>query len=142
MSDAASMVLLAGRIVFSGLFLAAAVGSFTHGKMMIANARSKKMPLAGLAGWPAGLYQLLVSISIAAGIWPDIGAILIGIFVVPTAFYFHNYWTVKDPMQKQQQVFGFYRNVSLLGAAIILFAVFASAGDNLRFAVTGPLFRF
>lgn len=142
MSDAAAIVLLVGRTVFCALFLVAAVGNFTRGQMMISQARSKKMPLAGLAGWPAGVYQVVASVSVAAGIWPDIGAILMGIYVIPTALYIHNYWTVEDPVQRQQQSFGFYRNVSLLGGSVFLFAYFASAGDNLRFAVTTPLFRF
>lgn len=142
MSDAAGVVLLIGRIAFCALFLVAAVGNFTRGQMMIAQARSKKVPLAGLAGWPAGVYQIVACVSVAVGIWPDIGAILMGIYVVPLAFYVHNYWTVKDPAQRQQQAFGFYRNVSLLGGAIFLFAYFASAGNNLRFVLTAPLFRF
>lgn len=44
--------------------------------------------------------------------------------------------SVADPAQRRTQEGSFYRNVSLLGAALSLFALFAAVG-NLAFAVTG-----
>jgi hypothetical protein len=80
------------------------------------------------------------SVSIALGIWPDLGALMMAVFVVPAAWYFHRFWEVEDPNQKQAQTMFFYRNVIILGACLMLFGFFASVGDALRFAVTGSLF--
>lgn len=142
MSDAAGVVLFLGRVLFVALFLVSAKGHIKQGNMMVGYAKAKKMPLATLAGWHAGVYQIAASLLIAMGIWPDIGAIMLGIYVIPAALYFHNYWTVQDPAQRQQEQISFYRNVTLLGVVIILFALFASMGDGIRFALTGPLIRF
>ena len=79
---------------------------------------------------------------IAVGIWPDIGAIMLGLYVTIAAFYFHNFWTVDDATQRQTEQLNFFRNVTLLGAAIMLFVFFASVGDGVRYTVIAPLIRF
>jgi hypothetical protein len=43
----------------------------------------------------------------------------------------------EDQAQTQSQLF--FRNVTLVGACIALFAVFAGLGDGLRYAVTDAL---
>lgn len=142
MSTGAGIVLLIGRILFIALFLVSAFGHLSKGEMMVGYARSKNMPLAPLGGWPAGLYELVAAVLIAVGIWPDIGAIMLGLYVTIAAFYFHNFWTVDDATQRQTEQLNFFRNVTLLGAAIMLFVFFASVGDGVRYTVIAPLIRF
>jgi hypothetical protein len=36
----------------------------------------------------------------------------------------------------------FFRNVITLGAVLMMFGFFASAGEGLRYTITGPLFSF
>lgn len=142
MSDGAGIVLLIGRILFIALFLVSAFGHLTKSEMMVGYARSKNLPLAPLGGWPAGLYQLAAAVLIAIGIWPDIGAIMLGIYVTIAAFYFHDFWAIEDAMQRQLEQLNFFRNVTLLGTAIILLAFFASTGDGVRYTIIAPLIRF
>src|SRR5260370_257183 len=92
-----------------------------------------------VAGWPAGAWLAVAAVSIAAGIWADLGALMIAAFLIPTSGFLHPFWKVEDSAQRQTQQQGFLRNVSFLGAALALFAVFASIDDGLRFAVTGSL---
>ncbi|MFL5813875.1 MAG: hypothetical protein ACJ763_09885, partial [Bdellovibrionia bacterium] len=40
-------------------------------------------------------------ISVALGIWADIGTLLIAAFVLPAALYFHRFWEVEEPNQRQ-----------------------------------------
>jgi uncharacterized membrane protein YphA (DoxX/SURF4 family) len=142
MSDAAGIIFLIGRILFVTLFLVSAFGHITKSEFMVGYARSKKMPLPMVGGWPAGVYQLIAAALIAVGIWPDIGAIMLGIYVTIAAFYFHDYWKVEDAMMRQTEMLNFFRNVTLLGAAVMLFALAASAGDGMRYTVIAPLIRF
>lgn len=142
MSDTAGLVLLAGRILFSVMFLVSGVGHLTRGQMMVGYARSKAFPLAAVSGWPTGLYLLVGALSVALGIWPDVGALLLALFVTVSAFYFHNFWAVEDPETRQTEQLNFFRNITLLGASIVLFACFASAGAGLQFALTAPLIQF
>jgi len=64
---------------------------------------------------------------------------MIAAFVIPAAWWFHRFWEVGDPMQKQTKQILFFRNLTFLGASIALFGLFATVGDGLRFAITGPL---
>lgn len=64
---------------------------------------------------------------------------MIAAFVIPAAWFFHAFWKVDDAGQRQTQQQAFLRNVALFGAALALFAVFASIDHGLRYAVTGSL---
>lgn len=87
----------------------------------------------------AGLWLVVSSLSIALGIWPDIGALMLGAFTIPTALYFHRYWVLEDAEQRQAQQQLFFRNLILLAACLIMFGFFTSVGEALRFTITAPL---
>ena len=143
MSVTTGALLLAGRIVLV-IFFGAVAGPahMTRGKMMKGYAQSVGFPAPLLAGWPAGLWLIAAAVSIGVGIWPDIGALMLAAFVIPAGLYFHNFWAVEDPAQKQTQNQLFFRNLTFLGASLALFALFVAAGDSLRFVVVGPAFDF
>jgi putative oxidoreductase len=132
----AGVLLLLGRILFTGLFAFSARGHIQNHPRYAAIARGK-LPIAAIAGWPVGVYLLVAGVSIVVGIWPDIGALMVALFVLPAAVLFHQFWTFSDPAARRTQQSSFFRNVTLLGAALSLFALFASAG-HLPFALTGP----
>lgn len=143
MSDAAGIIQLIGRILFGLYFVFTGAGfHIPKSKMAEDYARSMRFPIPGIAGWPTGLWMIAAGLSIALGVWPDIGALMIGAFAIPAAAWFHRFWEVEDPMVRQFQQGYFGRNVIMVGACLIMFAVFAAAGDSLRFAVTGAAFDF
>jgi len=49
---------------------------------------------------------------------------------------------LEDEMQKASQRQLFYRNLVILGAAIVFFGTFVTLGSELRFTITAPLFEF
>jgi putative oxidoreductase len=141
MSDAAGIIQLIGRFLFAGYF--AFVGAGFHIAMSKAAegyAASTRFPLPAIAGWPTGIWMVAGALSIALGIWPDIGALMIAVFAIVAAAYFHRFWELDDQMQKQtqQQLFG--RNVIIVGACLVMFAFFTAVGDGLRYTITGPAF--
>ena len=143
MSAVAGIIILIGRILFV-IFPAYISGYSFHvkaSKGAEGYAQSAGFPVPGVAGWPTGIWLIAASLSIALGIWPDLGALMLAAFVVPAAWYFHRFWEIEDPNQKQAQTMFFYRNVIILGACLIMFGFFASVGDALRFSVTGSLFH-
>lgn len=140
MSVAAGVIVLVGRVLFSIIFVRSGITHVRRQQAMGDYARSAPFPAPYLAGWPAGIWLLAASLSIALGIWPDLGSLMVAVFVVPAGLYFHRFWTVEDPAQRQTQVGNFLRNVTFLGASLAMFGFFASAGEGLRFTVTGPLF--
>jgi putative oxidoreductase len=141
MSAAAGIVLLFGRILFSVFFAKSGIGHVRRHQTMGDYSRAASFPAPYLAGWPAGVRLLAASLSIALGIWPDLGSLMVSVFVVPAGLYFHRFWTLEDPAQRQTQSANLCRNVALLGASLAMFGLFVSVG-GLRFAITKPMFSF
>jgi putative oxidoreductase len=143
MSAAAGAVLLAGRILFAAYFAwVAGVSHVRNSGMYEGGAKAAHFPLPAVAGWPAGLWLSAGGLSLALGIWPDVGALMIGAFVILAAAGFHRYWQVEDPNQRRIQQQLFWRNAIALGAALMVFGAFAALGPALRFSITAPLFQF
>jgi putative oxidoreductase len=144
MSTSAGIIVLIGRILFSINFGPVAGVGFhiRQSKMAEGYSRSVRFPVPAITGWPTGIWLTAASLSIALGIWPDVGALMIAAFVIPAAWWFHRFWEVGEPMQKQTTQILFFRNLTFLGASIALFGLFATVGDGLRFAITGPLLSF
>jgi uncharacterized membrane protein YphA (DoxX/SURF4 family) len=101
-----------------------------------------RFPVPSIAGWPTGLWMTAGALSIALGIWPDIGSLMIAVFAIVAAAWFHRFWEIDDPMQRQVQQGYFGRNVIVVGGCLVMFAVFAGVTDSLRYAITGPAFTF
>jgi putative oxidoreductase len=140
MSDAAGVIALIGRLLFGLYFVATGLGFHVpKSRMAEEYARSMRFPVPAVAGWPTGLWMAAGGLSVAFGIWPDVGALMIALFAVPAAAWFHRFWEVEDPMQRQFQQGYFGRNVIIVGACLFLFAVFATAGEAFPFTITGPL---
>jgi len=136
MSTLGGMILFVGRILFVALFVSAARGHIQNHPRYVEGS-GKKLPFPVLAGWPAGVWLLLAAVSIVVGIWADLGSLMIAAFLIPAAVLFHPFWSQTDPAARRTHEAGFYRDVSLLGAALALFALFAASG-HVPFALTGP----
>lgn len=142
MNVVAGIVVLAGRVLFSVFFVRSGIAHVRKQQAMGDYARSSAFPAPYLAGWPAGVWLLAASLSIVLGIWPDLGSLMIAVFVVLAGLYFHRFWTLGDAAQRQMQSGNLLRNVAFLGASLAMFGLFVSAGEGLRFAITKPLFSF
>jgi uncharacterized membrane protein YphA (DoxX/SURF4 family) len=143
MSDAAGIIELVGRILFSVYFVFVGAGfHVSKSKMAEEYARAMRFPLPGIAGWPTGLWMSAGGLSIAIGIWPDIGALMIAAFAIPAAVWFHRFWKVEDSTQRQFQQGYLGRNIIIVGACLVMFVFFATAGDSLRYTITGPAITF
>ena len=84
MTTLGGVILLIGRILFVALFTTAARGHIQNHPRYVAGS-GKKLPFPILAGWPAGVWLLVADLSIVVGIWPDIGALMIALFLIPAA---------------------------------------------------------
>lgn len=140
MSDAAAWILLVGRLLFGAFFVNSAIFHIRSAAMATGYAKSMRFPLPLLAAWPSGVWLVAGSVSIALGIWADLGALMIGLFVVLAAAWFHRYWEIEDQEQRRTQKGNLLRNATFLGTALALFAFFATFGHDLALTITDPLF--
>jgi putative oxidoreductase len=117
-SAASGYVALAGRILFSALFLMAAPMHFSQPEIALAEAAG--VPAANLLVPASGLLALAGALSILLGYRAKIGAWLLVLFLVPVTLAMHNFWAVHDPMMMQIQMGMFMKNVSILGGALLI----------------------
>jgi putative oxidoreductase len=118
-----AIAFLIGRIVLGAFYLFNAFHHFKEINMMSGYAASKGVPAPKLAIGVTGLMLLLGGLSILLGFQPYIGAILIVVFLVPTAFMIHNFWTVSDPMAKMGERINFLKDIALAASALMFLAI-------------------
>ncbi|WP_326598361.1 DoxX family membrane protein [Streptomyces sp. NBC_01803] len=136
------ILVLIGRILFVILFLHSAAGHLTQTKAMTGYAQSKGVPASHAAVLGSGVLLVVGSLSLLLGVWADLGALLLLIFLIPTALLMHPFWKETDAGAKQNEMTQFFKDTALAGAALMLFALIAFAGDELGLTWTGPLFDF
>jgi len=134
------VVALIGRILFAALFLGSAFGHLTQSEAMAGYAKSRGVPQAKLAVLGSGVLILVGGLLVLLGLWMDLGALLLVVFLVPTAFMMHGFWKETDPMAKQTEMVAFQKDIALAGAALIIFALYAGYGADLGITITDPLF--
>ena len=111
-------VVLLGRLFYVSIFLMAAPGHFSAAT--IAYSASKGVPLATLFVPLSGVIAFLGGLSILLGYKAKIGGWLIVIFLVPVTLMMHSFWTETDPMIAMTQQIMFLKNVSMVGAALMI----------------------
>jgi uncharacterized membrane protein YphA (DoxX/SURF4 family) len=133
------VVELIGRLVFVAMFVSSGIAHFRKREAMVAYARSAGGPAPELMVPLTGLMIFAGGLLIALGVWPDLGALLIAAFLVPTAYFMHGFWRHEDPMERMNQQTHFMKNMSLAGAALMAFYLYQHCGGQL-WTITGPLF--
>lgn len=123
------ILLVIGRVLFALIFINSGIAHLTKLDAMAGYAQFKKVPAAKLSVIVSGLMIIIGGLYVAFGVWADLGALLLAIFLVPTAFMMHNFWTIQDAQAKQGEMVNFFKNLSLAGAALIIFVLVGSGVD-------------
>ncbi|WP_068469764.1 DoxX family protein [Candidatus Protochlamydia phocaeensis] len=109
---------LLGRILYSAIFIMAAMGHFSHGT--IAYAANQGVPVPFLLVPLSGLMALIGGLSILIGYKARLGAWLIVLFLIPVTLMMHAFWSLSDPAMAEIQKIMFMKNLSMLGAALLI----------------------
>jgi putative oxidoreductase len=123
------VVLVIGRVLFALIFINSGIAHLTKLEAMTGYAKYKKVPAAKLSVIVSGLMILIGGLYIALGIYADLGALLIAAFLIPAAVLMHAFWKETDATAKQNESIGFFKDLSLAGAALIIFALVATGTD-------------
>ena len=111
-------IVLLGRILFSLVFLLFCVDHFNGRDLAYATAAH--VPAAKILVPLAGVLILLGGISVLLGYKARLGAFLIVLFLVPVTLVMHQFWAAADPAMHAVQLQNFFRNTSMLGAALLI----------------------
>ena len=111
-------VVLLGRVCYAAIFLFAPIGHFMP--QTVSYAAQQGVPMANVLVPLSGLVALAGGLSVLLGYRTKLGAWLLVLFLVPVTFSMHNFWALTDPMMVQIQQAMFFKNVALIGAALLL----------------------
>jgi uncharacterized membrane protein YphA (DoxX/SURF4 family) len=133
------ILFLVGRIFLAGIFLLSAVGHFTQSEGMAQYAQAKGVPAAKAGVIASGVIALLAGLSLVLGVWTDLGALLLIVFLVPVTLMMHAFWQESDPQARSSEQINFNKNVALIGAALILFYL-VNQSQDIPAGLSDPLF--
>jgi putative oxidoreductase len=113
-------LLLAGRILLAWIFLRSG-----WGKIGDIAGYSAGFPARGLQPWMAWIavpFEFLGAIALIFGFATRYVLIGFVIYMLVATFSSHAYWTYTDVAQRRIQDSAFWKNISMLGGILILFA--------------------
>nr|BCX00882.1 MAG: hypothetical protein KatS3mg041_0928 [Bacteroidota bacterium] len=114
------LLFLIGRVLFGGFFVINGINHFTNQATLVEYAASRGVPAATFAVSATGGMLLLGGLSVTFGIVPQFGLVLIMVFLIPVTFKIHAFWNIEDPGLRLVEQSNFYKNLALLGAALML----------------------
>jgi putative oxidoreductase len=118
MSDWGRYVVPVARALYVAVFLVAVPEHFTT--PAIHYAARHGVPLTAALVPLSGVIAALGSLSVLFGFHARVGAWLLVVFLVPVTLTMHNFWAMTDPAAEQLQRIMFLKNVSMLGAALLV----------------------
>jgi putative oxidoreductase len=68
----------------------------------------------------AGVFAIVGGLSVLLGYKARLGAWSLVIFLIPVTFYMHAFWKIADPRAAAEAQIQFLKNISMLGAALVL----------------------
>jgi putative oxidoreductase len=130
---------LVGRLLFALLFLSNGWAHVSKRETMVGVGSAIGAPRPQLSVPVTGVVMLVSGILIALGVWADLGALLLVLFLPSAAFLAHAYWKESDPGMRAPQQAQFWKNIALTGAALVLLAMYAD-GREFDLALGSGLF--
>lgn len=130
------VILIIGRVLFALMFVVGGLNHFTKAEAMSGYAAFKKVPYPKVANLLSGVLLLAGGASVILGVYADLGALVLAAVLLAMAVMMHNFWAA-DEQSKPMEMISFMKNVSMAGAALILFAALASANKTAE--VVGPM---
>jgi uncharacterized membrane protein YphA (DoxX/SURF4 family) len=112
-----------GRVLLGGYFIMSGYNHFKNLRMLTGYAKSKGVPMPREAVLLTGLMMILGGSGILLWIYLKFSILLLVVFLVVTTFTMHQYWKVTDSTQKMGEMANFNKNMALLGALLLLFAI-------------------
>ena len=126
-------ILLAIPFIQSGLMMHFSRQGVEYARNYNAPAPELTVPLSGAAIVAGGL-------SVALGIWGDLGALVLAAFSLAVLPIMHAFWREEDAQAQQMQMVNFVKNISMAGGALILFYAFNQLQGEAGLSITDPLF--
>ena len=123
------VVMLIGRVLFALMVVMSGLNHLTKAEAMTGYASFKKVPAAKLSVFLSGVLLLAGGLSVALGVYADLGALVLAVLLVLIALKMHDFWAQSDAQAKQTETIAFWKNVSMAGGGLFIFASAANGQE-------------
>jgi putative oxidoreductase len=127
---------LAARLLFLVVFVRGGYSGSIHLSNTIATVARTGAPFPWVTVPASQVLQWVGIISVTLGIWADIGALCLLLFLFPVTYWTHAFWRLEG-QPRQVQLGNFLRNLTYLGGVLLI--LHAALAGALPLTVTGPL---
>ncbi|MFQ5671044.1 MAG: DoxX family protein [Acidobacteriota bacterium] len=114
MAELESYIVLAGRVLYSMIFVVSGIWHFQNSGSLAAFAQARGVPLPHAAVMGSGLLILAGGLSVLFGFRARLGSALLLLFLVPVTLVMHR--PLSDPLQATQAL----KNLALMGGALMI----------------------
>ena len=123
----AGELFLIGRILFGATLAFMGLNHFMDVDTMAGYAEFKGLPAPRFSVIASGLLLVLGGLGVVLGAFPVLAAGALAAFLLVSAVTMHDFWSIDDPEEKQNEMTSFLKNVYGAGAAVALLAVGGTA---------------
>ncbi|GAA0721223.1 putative membrane protein YphA (DoxX/SURF4 family) [Halorubrum trapanicum] len=123
----AGELFLLGRILFGATLAFMGLNHFMDLETMTGYAEFKGLPAPQFSVIASGAVLVLGGLGVAAGAYPVVSAGALAVFLLVSAVTMHDFWSLDDPEEKQNEMTSFLKNLYGAGAALALLAVGGTA---------------
>lgn len=116
------IALLIGRLLFGGYFAFSGLNHFMNTEKLAGWAESKELPRSELLVYLSGVMLVAGGLGIAAGAYPVVSILLVGVFLAVATPWLHNFWELEGE-DREAQMTHFLKNLALFGALLALLSV-------------------
>ena len=109
-----------GRLLFSAIFITSGLNHFIQLQALTAYAQSSGVPEPRLAVIASGVAMVLGGLFVLLGFFARLGAAMLAVFLIASAFMVHKFWTMNDAVMAQNNLIHFMKNLSMAGGAIFI----------------------
>lgn len=117
---------LAGRVLLAALFVPAGFGKIAGFAGTAGYIASVGLPLPQVGVAIAIIVELGLGLLLLAGYRTQLSALVLALFSIASAVFFHNYWAA-DAAQVMMQQINFYKNLAIAGG-LFAFVAFGAGG--------------
>lgn len=114
---------LIARVLYAAVFIIAPLQVLASYGSIAAAPPLRRVPAPRIMVPAMSIVSILGAALVILGLWPDLGVILIMVFLIPVTFTMHAFWTVADPVQARAKRDAFLLNLCALGGGLLLFWV-------------------
>ncbi len=125
-----SLLSIMGRAALVAIFLMSALGNkIPNYSKVAAYMASEGVPAPQILLGGAIAFLIVGGVLVLVGYKARLGATLLLIFLILATYFFHDFWTIKDPARLQSEMIQFFKNLSLAGAMLFIMANGPGAGS-------------